>query len=63
MPNQTKSLILEKKVDKDKRKVETLVPEKKSDQGKEKMVMNLISHDQIEKNSMRVWLAMHSWLE
>jgi len=54
MPNQTKSLILEKKVDKDKRKVETLVPEKKSDQGKEKMVMNLISHDQIEKNSMRV---------
>ena len=34
MPNQTKSLILEKKVDK----------------GKGKMVMNLISHDQVEKS-------------
>jgi len=30
--------------------VNTLTPEKKSDKGKCMMVMNLISHDQIEKS-------------
>ena len=30
--------------------MDVLTPEKKGDKGKGKMVMNLISHDQIEKN-------------
>jgi len=37
-------------VNKGKGKVDALVPEKKSDKGKGKMVMSLISHDQIEKS-------------
>ena len=49
MPNQPKPPTLEKKVDKGKEKVE-IAPEKKRDKGKRKMVMNLISHDQIEKS-------------
>ena len=48
MPNQPKPQ--EKRVDKGKGKVDALVPEKKSDKGKCKMVMSLISHDQIEKS-------------
>jgi len=39
-----------KKVDKGKRKVETLAPEKKGNKGKGKMAMDLISHDQNEKS-------------
>jgi len=50
MPNQTKPSTLEKKIDKDKEKADTLAPEKKSDKGKGKIVMNLISHDQIERS-------------
>ena len=50
MPNQPKSPTLEKKVDKGKRKMGTLAPEKKDDKGKGKMVMNLISHDQIKRS-------------
>jgi len=50
MPNQPKPPILEKKVDKGKKRVNTRAPEKKGDKGKGKMITNLISHDQIEKN-------------
>jgi len=50
MPNQPKPPTPEKKVDKRKEKVDTLAPEKKSDKGKGKMVMNLVSHDQIERS-------------
>ena len=50
MPNQSKPPTSEKKVDKSKRKVVTLNPEKKVDKGKAKMIMNLISHDQVEKS-------------
>jgi len=48
MSNQPKPPTPEKKVDEDKGKVDTLVPKKKGDKDKGKMVMNLISHDQIE---------------
>jgi len=48
--NQLKSPTREKEVDKGKDKVDVLTPGKKSDKGKGKMVMNLISHDQIEKS-------------
>jgi len=47
MPNQAKPSTSEKKVDKGK---ETLNLEKKVDKGEGKMVMNLISHDQVEKS-------------
>jgi len=50
MPSQPKPPTLEKKVDKGNEKVKTLAPEKNGDKGKGKMVMNLISHDQIEKS-------------
>jgi len=50
IPNQPKPLTPEKKVDKGKGKVDALAHEKKSDKGKHKMVMNLISHDQIERS-------------
>ena len=50
MPNQLKPQTQEKNIDKGKGKVDALTPEKKSDKGKSKMVMNLISHDQIEKS-------------
>ena len=50
IPNQPKPLTPEKKVDKGKGKVDALAHEKKSDKGKHKMVMNLISHDQIESS-------------
>jgi len=48
--NQPKPSTSKKRVDKGKGKVETLALEKKGDKGKRKMVMNLISHDQIEKS-------------
>jgi len=48
MSNQSKPLTREKKVDKGKDKVDVLTLGKKSDNGKGKMVMNLISHNQIE---------------
>jgi len=47
MPNQLKPP-KQKKVDKDKEKVDALIPERNSDKGKGKMVTNLISHDQIK---------------
>ena len=50
MPNQSKPPTREKEVDKGKDKVDVLTPEKKSDKGKSKMILNLISHDQIEKS-------------
>jgi len=50
IPNQLKPPTREKRVDKGKDKVDVLTLEKKSDNGKCKMVMNLISHDQIEKS-------------
>ena len=50
MPNQPKPSTPKKKVDKDKGKAVILAPEKKSDKGKSKMVMNLISHSQIERS-------------
>jgi len=50
MPNQLKPPTQDKKVDKDKEKVNYLTPKKKSDRGKSKMVMNLISHDQIKRS-------------
>jgi len=50
MPNQPKPPTREKGFDKDKNKVDVLTPGKKGDKGKSKMVMNLISHDQIVKN-------------
>jgi len=50
MLNQPKLPTPEKKVDKDKGKVDTLAPEKKGDKGKGKIVKNLISHDQIERS-------------
>jgi len=49
MPNQPKPPTRKKRVDKGKDKVDVLTPRKKGDKGKGKMVMNLISHDQIEK--------------
>jgi len=49
MLNQPKPPTPEKKVDKSKKKVDALAPEKKNDKGKGKIVMNMISHDQIEK--------------
>jgi len=49
MPNQPKQPT-RKKVDKGKEKVNVLTPRKKSDKSKGKMVMNLISYDQIEKS-------------
>jgi len=49
MLNQSKPPTSEK-VDNGKEKVVTLNPEKKVDKKKEKMVMNLISHDQVEKS-------------
>jgi len=49
MPNQPKHSKQEKGVDID-RKMDALVPEKKSDKGKGKMIVSLISHDQIEKS-------------
>ena len=49
MPNQPKPPIREKGGDKRKDKEDVLNPEKKGDNGKDKMKMNLISHDQIEK--------------
>ena len=50
MPKQLKPPTSERKVDKGKRKVVTLNLKKKVDKGKGKMVMNLISHDQLEKS-------------
>jgi len=50
MPNQPKPPTRKKRVDKGKDKVDVLTPRKKGDKGKGKMVMNLISHDQIEKS-------------
>ena len=50
MSNQPKPPTREKRVDKGKDKVDVPTPGKKSDKGKGKMVMNLISHDQIEKS-------------
>ena len=50
MPNQPKAPTPEQNVDKGKRKVDTLTPEKKGDKCKGKKVMNLISHDQIERS-------------
>jgi len=50
MPNQPKPPTYEKKVDKSKRKVVTLTPKKKIDKSKGKLVMNLTSHDQVEKS-------------
>jgi len=50
MPKQSKPPTQEKKINKGKGKVDALTPGKKSDKGKDKMVMNLISHDQIEKS-------------
>jgi len=50
MPNQHKPPTSKKKVDKGKGKRVTLTPEKKVDKGKGKMMMNLISHDQLEKS-------------
>ena len=50
MPNQSKPPPFENNVDKDKQKVMTLNPKKKVDEGKGKMVMNLINHDQVEKS-------------
>ena len=50
MPNQLKPPSPEKNVDKSKRKVDTLAFEKKGDKGKGNMIMNLISHDQIERS-------------
>ena len=47
--NQPKPPTQKKRIDKGKDKVNVLTPEKKSDKGKGKIVMNLISHDQIEK--------------
>jgi len=44
------TLAPENKTDKRKEKVVTLTPEKKIDKGKGKMLMNLISHEQVEKN-------------
>ena len=49
MSNQAKPPTSEKKVDKGRGKVMTRTPEK-VDKGKGKMVMNLISHDQVEKS-------------
>jgi len=49
MSNRPKPPTREKTIDKGKGKVDILTPGKKSDKGKGKMVMNLISHDQIEK--------------
>jgi len=49
MSNQPKPPNSEKNVDKYKGKVMTLTPEK-VDKGKEKMVINLISHNQVEKS-------------
>jgi len=63
MPNQSKPPTPEKKVDKDKGKVNTLAPEKKGDKDKGKMVMNLISHDQIERSLNEGSTCMHLWLE
>jgi len=40
----------QKKIDKGKEKVDALIHEEKSDKGKGKMVLNLISQDQIEKS-------------
>jgi len=51
IPIQPKPPTPEKKIDKDKWKVDTLAPEKKGDKAKGRMVMNLISHDQIERSS------------
>jgi len=50
MSNQPKPPTFEKKIDKGKIKVVILNPEKKIDKGKGKMMMNLISHDQLEKS-------------
>ena len=50
MSNQPKPPTSEKKVDKGKGTMLTLNPEKKIDKGKGKMMMNLISHDQLEKS-------------
>ena len=47
MPNQLKPPTPEKKVD---GKVVALAPEKKSDKGKDKMAINLINHNQIERS-------------
>ena len=45
IPNQPKLPTLKKKIDKGKGKEDTLAPAKKGDEGKGKMVINLISHD------------------
>ena len=50
MSDQPKPPNQEKKVDKGKRKVDALTSRKKSDKGKGMIVMNLISHDQIEES-------------
>jgi len=50
MSNQRKPPTREKKVDKGKDKVDVLTLGKKGDKDKGKMIMNLISHDQIEKS-------------
>jgi len=51
MPNQPKPPAREKGVDKGKYRVDVLTPaEKKGEKVKGKMVMNLISHVQIEKS-------------
>ena len=50
MPNQPKLPTREKGTDKRKDKEDVLNPENKGDEGKGKMKMNLISHDQIEKS-------------
>ena len=50
MLNQPKPPTSEKKVDKNKGKVVKLTPEKKVDTVKGEMMMNLISHYQVEKS-------------
>ena len=50
MSNQPKPPVQRKKVDKGKEKMIALPPEKKSNKGKGKIVMNLISHNQIERS-------------
>ena len=55
MPNQPKPPKQEKEVDKGKEKVDALVPEKKSNKEKGKLVISLISHDQVEKSLNEVF--------
>ena len=59
MPNQPKPPTREKGVD----KVDVLTPGKKGDKGKGKMVMNLISHEQMEKSWHEGSTYYALWLE